>query len=153
MVDKKIIISIALPIVSILIIIGFIASTNQITGLVILDNTTSQHLIDADITLKTYPDELLPENAHIQISIGNTTASLTIKEFIEKTGTPYNQSYGALPVINYVGRGFTGNHTYKLNLSQLNIDRNIGTGSHTLKTSIVYNGELLFESKREINIR
>ena len=149
--DKsKIIISILLPLFSIAAILLFVNITNNtITGSVVF-NQNSTRYIDADVSLTTYPDEILPENAYIVITLDNSTSKMSVKEFIQRTGMGYDYTYGSVPAANYLGRGYTGNYTYRLNLSQFNVNRKVGFGNHVFTTSIIYKGTILSERAKTI---
>ena len=102
--------------------------------------------------LITNPNELMPETVEIAITLDDRTASMTIKEFIEKTGQEFSYQQGKMEQLSYEGYGYTGNYTYKLPLSAFNLDRNVKPGSHVLKTQIKYNNLVLFERENPVII-
>ena len=153
--DHKLIISFALPIISLAIIVSFLVFTKPAAvGFTVVNAniTPLGQTIEADVTLITNPNELMPETVEIAITLDDRTASMTIKEFIEKTGQEFSYQQGKMEQLNYEGYGYTGNYTYKLPLSAFNLDRNVKPGSHVLKTQIKYNNLILFERENPVVI-
>ena len=142
-------VSYLLPIASILIIITFTSfSKPSATGLAVYSNSA----FDASIALQTHEGELLPEHAEIAVLLDGQGASLTVKEFIEKTGNDFNYTEGKLGVIDYEGKGFTGNYTYRLNLTAIGLNTPLQPGNHSLKMSIVYDDIVLSENSQVLDI-
>ena len=140
---------------SLAIIASFLVFTKPATvGFTVVDAniTPLGQTIDADVSLITNPNELMPETVEIAITLDDRTASMTIKEFIEKTGQEFSYQQGKMEQLNYEGYGYTGNYTYKLPLSAFNLDRNVKPGSHVLKTQIKYNNLILFERENPVVI-
>ena len=153
--DKKTIISFALPIISFAIIISFLAFTKPAAvGFTIVNAniTPLNQALEADVTLITSPNELIPEDAAITVMLDNNSASLTIKEFIEKTGREFEYKYGKFEKIGYEGNGYTGNYTYKLPLSAFGLNREIKAGENTLRVQIKYMDLVLFEKESPVII-
>ena len=153
--EKKLIISFALPVISLAIIASFLVFTKPATvGFTVVDAniTPLGQTIDADVSLVTHPNELMPETVEIAIILDDRTASMTIKEFIEKTGQEYNYKEGKMEQLDYEGYGYIGNYTYKLPLSAFKLDRDVEPGSHVLKTQIKYNDLILFERENSVVI-
>ena len=153
--DHKLIISFALPIISLAIIISFLTFTKPAAvGFTVVNAniTPLGQTIDADVSLITNPNELMPETVEIAITLDDRTASMTIKEFIEKTGQEFSYQQGKMEQLSYEGYGYTGNYTYKLPLSAFELDRNVKPGSHVLKTQIKYNNLVLFERENPVVI-
>lgn len=153
--DKKLIISFALPIISLAIIASFLVFTKPATvGFTVVNAniTPLGQAIDADVSLITHPSELMPETVEIVVILDDRSASMTIKEFIEKTGMESEYKYGKMEQLAYEGYGYIGNHTYTLPFSAFGIDRNVKPGSHVLKTQIKYNNIVLFERENPVVI-
>ncbi|MBR9699550.1 hypothetical protein GOV09_03795 [Candidatus Woesearchaeota archaeon] len=146
------IISMALPIISILIFFAAaLLMKPTTTGLAILQPEGLQE-VDAAISLKTTSEEIIPLKAIVEIELDDQMASLTVESFIQKTNQPYEIASGELLAAKYQGLGFTGDFTYTLPLSEFDINRLIAPGPHTIKTRILYNRILLFERESSIFI-
>jgi TusA-related sulfurtransferase len=149
----KKILSYLIPIASVVIFISayfFLEPTT--TGLVILEPGRQDPLVNADVSLTTKQQEVIPPNAVIEVSINNNRASMSIAEFIKKTGAPSEIAYGELPEFNFYGKGFTGDHEYKLTLDSFDLNRNLAEGEHRFTTRIIYQGNILFEKQNSIMI-
>ena len=153
--DHKLIISFALPIISLAIIVSFLVFTKPAAvGFTVVNAniTPLGQTIEADVTLITNPNELMPETVEIAITLDDRTASMTIKEFIEKTGQEFSYQQGKMEQLSYEGYGYIGNYTYKLPLSAFNINRETKPGNHILKVQIRYNNKILFERENPVII-
>jgi hypothetical protein len=145
-------ISYLLPLLSLLVILFFLITTKpDITGLTIADN--QEQTFDASLSLTTNENELLPENAEIIILFNNQGRSLTVKEFIEKTNQNFHYTTGELPLVNYQGKGYTGDYSYNLNLSTIGFNTSLEPGSYPLQMSIVYQDIVLSENNEVIELQ
>ncbi len=150
-IEHKKIITITLPFASILVLLlAVILIKPEPTGLVIYDNSSRK--IDAAVTLNLFEGEVLPSDSIVLIDIDGKTARISVSEFIQKSGGEFNYTQGILRAANYIGYGYTGNYTYKLNLSQLLIERNLTSGNHLLTMNIIYGRTVLSERKKNIFI-
>jgi hypothetical protein len=145
-------ISIAVPTVSvILILLAFLFIKPSTTGLVIYGpNETAK--VNADVTLKTTVSEIIPPDAIITVKVDDKKSQMSIAEFIKKTRQQYNITYGELPEFSFYGKGFTGDYTYTLTLADFNLDRDIGKGEHVFVTQIKYRDYILYEKENKIMI-
>lgn len=141
-----------LPIISILLVAGFlIYSKPGITGQLILD--PGKRIIDADVVLTTRSSELVPENAEIVVAIDNQQRNMSIKDFISKTGSDFIYETKKEPKLDYEGYGYTGNFTYRLNISQFNLNLTVKPGEHSIKTQIVFYNRTLYEKVEKVMIK
>jgi len=150
-------ISFILPITSVLIIALFlIFAKPTTTGLTVLEtdnaNISEERTLEADVVLKTKEKEILPENTLIVVTINDKSASMNIKDFIFLCDKEYDYEFGRLESIDYEGYGFTGNHTYKLGISNFDLDLKIILGTHSLTTKIVFEDKILYENIESIII-
>jgi len=145
------IISILVPTFSVLLVVAvYFLLEPSTTGLVVYGPEEATKLVNADVTLSTKKGEIIPPGALVQIWIDGNKASMTIKDFIFKTGKEYSLDNGEL--FGYTGKGFTGDHTYTLTLSDFPIDRNIEKGEHRFITRIIYRNQVLYEKENRIMI-
>lgn len=146
-------VSVALPVVSVLIVLGFLSfSQPQITGFAVGNVSPGLRTLDALVSLQTFSGELIPDTAVVVVMLDARKAILPIKEFILGTGKPFNYTLGTLPSINYTGLGFTGDYLYALSLSEFPIDREVKKGEHHLTMQIVYLQHVLFEKREDIAV-
>ena len=101
---------------------------------------------------KEYAREIIPKNAIVEVWIDDKQAEMTIEDFIMKTGQEYETKTSISDDGKYYGEGFTGNHFYQLELSDFDIDRNLGKGQHTFKVRIVSWRRVLYEKESNIVI-
>ncbi len=147
------ILSVAIPLASVLIVIGFLSlSQPQITGFAVGNVSSGLRTLDASVSLQTFSGELIPDTSVVVVMLDARKAILPIKEFILRTGKPFNYTQGSLSSINYTGLGFTGDYLYTLSLSEFPIDREVKKGEHHLTMQIVYLQHVLFEKQEDIAV-
>ncbi len=150
--DKNHLISILVPSISlILIAIAFFAIRPETTGLVVMPPNGTK-LVNADVTLITKSNEVIPPDAIVEVEIDGLKDKMTVSNFIIKTGMEYQLANANLTDFGYFGPGFTGDYSYKLNLSDFKINRDIGKGEHRFITRIIYHNHLLYEKENRIMI-
>ncbi len=141
----------SVPLVSILVLLSALYFLQpSATGLAVYSDVGEKE-INADVTLTTKEGEVLPKDAIIEAEVDSQKASMTVQEFILKTGQPYEAKRGNFSSM-YYGEGFSGNHQYILALSDFVLNRNIGRGEHTLRTRILYRNKVLYEKENKIVI-
>ncbi len=146
-------ISILVPVFSVLIIVSAVIFLKpDVTGLVIHEPGAIPQNVNADVTLKTKSNEVIPPNAIIEVQLDENKAGMYIKEFIEKTGKDYKIETGALEEFGFYGPGYTGDYIYSMELSEFDIDREIGVGEHIFTTRIIYRNQILYEKENRIMI-
>ncbi len=137
------------PALSILILGAFLLFYKPaVTGYVVgdIEGVSLQKNLSARISLATSPEKLLPESAYVAVSIGNESARMTVHDFIEKSGQEYNYTEGTNPILAYSGKGYIGNSTYFLQLSDFGINTRIAPGKHTLEIKVVYQNKTISEN-------
>ena len=149
--EPKHIVSFMIPIASILIVIGFVFFKPNITGASVVEQTDNR-IIDADITLKTTPNEIIPLHSIIRVSIDTVSGTVPLTQFIEKTGKKFEIVEGALGKINYSGNGYSGNYTYTLTLKDFPLNTTIKNGTHTLINEIVFKDSVLYKNEKQVYI-
>jgi hypothetical protein len=150
--NKRKIISIALPIISVAIILAasFFLEP-EVTGLVIYDEG-EEGKVNADVILSTKASEVIPVQAIVEVWLDEQMASMSIAQFIKKTGEEYEVAKGEMPEFKFSGYGFTGDHDYRLSLADFDLNREIGKGEHVFKTRIKYRDMVLYEKENRIMI-
>ena len=151
--DKSKIISIALPIVSVIIVIAAMYLIRpRMTGYIIMDDDSGEQLVNVDITLQTKEGEVIPPDGKVQVFIDDRKAEMSIVQFIQTSGEEYEIDDGEMPEFGFYGKGFTGDHEYSVNIDKFDIDTTIGKGEHIFITRIVYREYKLYERQYRIMI-
>ena len=154
MVNVKALISFGLPVVSVMLLVSFVVFTQPtITGLAVGNESFGLRTIDARVTLETFADEIIPEHARVVVRVDAETGQMTIKDFILLSGMPYEYEDGTLEEIGYVGKGFTGEHTYSLQLSDFGINRVVSVGEHELHMEIRYLQHILYQRTEKVMVQ
>ena len=149
--DSRKIISIGLPFVSVVLVVGFLLFTQpQITGLAVGEFEGGKRTIDAAISLETVSGEIIPETASVAISLDDRQAVLRVRDFIAQSGGDYEYVKGSVESIGYEGNGFTGNHTYTIQLASLPLDNRVDPGEHTFRIKMTYLQHVLLEKEEVI---
>ncbi|MBI2140310.1 hypothetical protein HYU14_05270 [Candidatus Woesearchaeota archaeon] len=153
MADTKLILSYLIPLLSISILLGYAAFTSPtITGFAVQNVTEGLRELEANVVLETTADEVLPESTKVSVMLDKETAFMNLYDFIKRTGMPYTYSEGNISSIGYAGKGFTGNYTYILPLSEFNIFRMVKPGEHHLSVQLVYLNHVLFERSEDVAV-
>ncbi|MBW2984588.1 hypothetical protein KY361_05705 [Candidatus Woesearchaeota archaeon] len=122
-----------LPIITIIILlIVFITKPKGITGLAVAEPQDKQIRISSTT--------IIPENSIVEIIANNQTYTLTIEEFMSKSGNAPKSIYSEIPEINYSGKGYVGSYsvnTDKLGLSIINT---------SLKVNVIYKDIIISKS-------
>lgn len=139
-----------LPIISIFIVGVFFLNPN-ITGFIVAENADSKN-IDIDVTLYTYINRFIPENASVIITLDNQTAVMHVREFIARAGGPFNYIKSENREINFRGYGFIGDYNYTLNIGYFDIDATLSPGTYPLSVEVLYNYYILSEYSTNITI-
>ena len=134
-----------LPIISILLITIFLIFNPTITGLAVKDNN-----FDAKIKISTYEYLVMPGDAYAEVSLDNSSSTMTFKKFIEKTKGEYELRDGEFKDINYKGIGYGGNHEYFLPISDFGLNSTLEEGKN-LRVRVFYNNYLISESNTQIS--
>ena len=101
-----------LPIITI-IVLSIVAITKpSITGFAVQE----QNAIEIRISNTT-----IPINSTVEIVSNNQVHTISIEEFIAKSGTTPNIIYSEIPEINYYGKGYIGNYAVSMAELGLNI--------------------------------
>jgi hypothetical protein len=138
-------ISLVLPVLS-LAIISLVFLRPGITGYVVVPGG----MVNADVEVSTADGIVIPLDSTIQVSLGERCSSMPISSFIERSGEPFEISRGEVPVIGYIGPGYTGNYTYRMPISHFNLSLEIGPGIHRIWVRIIYNGTVISEDEEEV---
>lgn len=140
-----------LPVVTIL-VVGLLLFTNpNITGFLIAEDVTYNKL-NVIVTLHTYINQLIPENATVLVKFANQTGRMAVKEFISRSGGPFNYINSENKAIKYKGYGFIGDYNYSLDLKYFNIDTTLLSGEYTLNVEVLYNYFILSEYSLNITL-
>ncbi len=151
--DKKNIISVALPICSVFILLSaFYFLKPGVTGLAVYNPNSTQQQVDAEVAFSTHQGEIIPANAVIEVWLDDQRSAMSVQQFIEKSGTAYELAEGVHEEIGFSGVGYTGDYTYVLSLSDFSLDRSIDSGDHTFTTKIMYQGKVLYERSNGVII-
>jgi len=143
--------ALSVPLISVIILLAALyAFRPSATGLSVYSPEGKQ-LVDADVTLSTKESEILPKDAVIEVWLDEKKASMPVSDFIIKTKQSYDIKKGNFSDL-YYGDGFTGDHDYRLALSDFNLDRNVEKGEHIFRTRIIYRQKILYEKEKKIVI-
>lgn len=135
------------PLLSILFLLFYLAfSKPAVTGMAALPE------VSARISLSTSEKDFLPENATISLYFANQEATMTVKDFIFKSKQEYRYIEGNNTILNYKGKGFSGNYTYHLPLEEFDLNRSVKPGKYDLSVRVVYSNIILSEKFEEVSI-
>lgn len=110
-----------LPIITVITIsIIFIIKPGGITGFVIAPEVQNDYT--AKIEIRISNTTMVPINSSVEIMLNNQTYTLSIEEFIQKSGNTPKIIYGEIPEINYSGKGYIGD--YSVSISKLGLNTN-----------------------------
>ena len=141
-------VSIILPVLSITLVFVFLARPG-ITGFAVGQGVAGNS-VNAEIRVTTAEGVFLPAGSLIEVGIGEEVSSMPLARFIEISGAPYELAVGGTPEISYSGPGYTGNHTYAVQLSEFKMDRPLGEGLHAIKVRVVYNGTVISQGEKDV---
>lgn len=128
-----------LPLVTILVVAGFLLFDPGITGFAIQDQD-----YDATIKISTHEFIVVPEDTVVEVSLDDISSTMTFKEFIEKTNVEYELVEGSFKDIDYSGYGYSGRHEYFLPISEFGFDSI--EEAETLRVKVRYRNYLISES-------
>lgn len=141
-----------LPIVSVILIALFLANPD-ITGLIVgtggPDNDIKQLSGKVRITVR---ENIIPEDSVVTVYLNGQNSGMPVKEFIEKSGEAYELAYGQITEIGYEGRGYAGEHSYTLDLSEFDLDLYLEPGEYTLITEVSYENFVISSISEDILI-
>jgi len=123
-----------LPAITLIWLVSFAISEPSIVGF-----TTKDIDINKDIELKTSKYYVIPEDAIISVNLLDRKGSMSVKDFIERSGKKYEYGEGSWDLADYSGKGFTGNYVYSLPIAAFGIDSKVEKGLHKIEISILYN--------------
>ncbi len=110
-----------LPIITVVTIsIIFIIKPEGITGFVIAPEVQNDNT--AKIEIRISNTTMVPINSIVEIMLNNQTYTLSIEEFIQKSGNTPKLIYGEIPEINYSGKGYIGD--YSVSVDTLGLSTN-----------------------------
>ena len=131
-----------LPIVSILIIFGFLFFDPNITGFFVKENKE----ILPKLNIETKEGMVIPLESEVEVIVGNEKKIISVKEFIEKSKNEYKIEEGELNIIDYNGLGYTGNYKYSLSVDELGFKEEITKGEKII-IKIIYNKNIISQSE------
>jgi len=131
----KNIISIVLPMLTIF-AIAFAIRAGP-TGLSVYEE---KYRINGSITITL--EEKIPLNARISIAMDDEVKEIGIVRFLELSGREYRAEDDFIE----------GEGIYKVSLESLGIDSLYEKGKHTIETKVIYEDEILYGDKKEIQI-
>jgi hypothetical protein len=135
-----------LPLITLVGIAIFAFSNPEITGLAVA-NTDE---ISSRIRLDLSEGVVVPADAIVEVYLDDQRSSLSVEEFIEKTGEDFRYEDGVFVDIGYKGGGYTGNFVYRLGLEDFGLGEVDRKDSHVLRIKVVYGSQLISESERII---
>lgn len=125
-----------LPIITMIIIsIVFIAQPAGITGFVVQE---PQNAIEVRISNTT----IIPINSTVEIVSNNQVHTISIEEFIRRSGTTPKIINSEIPEIDYYGKGYIGNYAVSLSKLGLNIS--------TQPTVYIIYGNIIISSNMDL---
>jgi len=134
-----------------LIIFGFSSLTSpSITGFATL-NTEKIKISDIYATLTTSNNQNLPEDAKINLRLGDETRVISAKEFIELSGEAFEKS---VLLEDNQTFGYIGDHQYSLSLDKLGFTNNAIAGKDMVEfeLKIAYKNLILRNEKNSVSL-
>jgi hypothetical protein len=141
-----------LPMVTFIVIAFVFFVRPEITGFIVSSPGRTEKILGAKIRVSIAKGGLIPEGSVITIYLNGQNSSLPIRDFMLKSGRIYNYTYGTLPQINYRGYGYSGEHTYSLDISEFGLNTNLKPGNYTLMTEISYENFVISHTMQNIII-
>ena len=135
-----------LPILTIFGFIAYAFINPEITGFA----TVNQVKISSDIRVRLDPDVVMPEDSIVVVSIDGKESTLTLDEFVKKTGQEFKYEQGSFPELGYTGLGYTGNYNYILTLDDFNLGLVDPKNEYLLEIDVKYRDYLISHSEEVI---
>jgi len=135
-----------LPILTIFGFIVYAFINPEITGFA----TVNQVKISSDIRVRLDPDVVMPEDSIVVVSIDGKESTLTLDEFVKKTGQEFKYEQGNFPELGYTGLGYTGDYTYILTLDDFNLGLVDPKNEYLLEIDVKYRDYLISHSEEVI---
>jgi hypothetical protein len=136
-----------LPIITIIIIISVISFNPSITGFSVKD---SKYQVSGKVVVFTDSSLVIPKNSIVEVAIDNETKSISLSDFIIKNGSWYEEKTGAYPNISYYGSGYSGTHSYSLDLKEFNFGLFDSKDTYNLRIRVLYGSNILSETNQEL---
>ena len=108
--------------------------------------------ISSKDAVASYPQLSSGNHSYGVVWVDDRNAMMTAKEFITKSGKEFQRIEGELTRINYKGFGYTGNNTYKLNVTDFEINTTVKKGEHKIVTEIIHGDLILYRNEKVIVI-
>ena len=144
---KKDFLPYVLPIVTLIIVISIISFNPSITGFSIKN---SKYQVSGKVVVFTDSSIVIPKSSIVEVSIDNKTKSIGLSDFITKNGSWYEEKTGAYPNISYYGVGYSGIHSYSLDLKEFNFGVFDSKDTYNLRIRVLYNNNVLSETNQEL---
>jgi hypothetical protein len=144
---KKYFLPYLLPIVTIVIVISVISFNPSITGFSVRD---SKYQVSGKVVVFTDSSVVIPKNSIVEVSIDNKTESISLSDFIIKNGSWYEEKTGNYPNISYYGLGYSGTHSYSLDLKDFNFGVFDSKDKYNLRVRVLYGDNILSETNQEL---
>jgi hypothetical protein len=122
-----------LPAITLIWLVSFAISEPSIVGF-----TTKEIEINKEIELRTSKYYVIPEDAIIEVGLLDRKGSMSVKEFIERSGKEYQYGEGSWDLADYSGKGFIGNYVYSLPIAAFGIDNRLEKGLYKIEIRTFY---------------
>jgi hypothetical protein len=136
-----------LPIITVVIAISIISFNPSITGFSVKE---SKYLVSGKVMVFTDSRVVIPKNSIVEVAIDNETKSMNLSDFIIKNGSWYEEKTGAYPNISYYGQGYSGSHSYSLDLKEFNFGLFDSKDIYKLRIRVIYGKNILSETNQEL---
>lgn len=151
MVEKKSFMPYVLPVITIVAVVilslWYFNGDNNTAGFAVLENMDQ---VTSKIRVELNDMVVIPKGALVEVRLDNVRASMTLEEFITKTGKEFEIKDGANPLIEYWGEGYTGNYVYELDLSDFGIVNVKEKDNHLLTIRVSYGDKVISQSQNFI---
>lgn len=141
----------------ILVVAALIFGVNLVGYMVSVPQPT-EAMGDFEVQVILQAGDFLPKDTVIEISVENQTSSLTLEEFLTKSGSGLTLEEGDFysSEISLTGSGegygIQVTNTYYLNTSEFGIPPLKIPGTYNVVTKIIYNGSILEETSKSITL-
>lgn len=137
-----------LPLISI-IALATIALTNPgITGLAVAND---KEIVNSQVRIFLDKDSMLPKESIVVVGLDGKESSMSLTEFIERSGGFKELINAEIKEINYKGEGFKGENIYDLDLSEFKLGLVDKKKKHEMIIKVVFNDKVLIENKKIID--
>lgn len=145
--DKSKFLPYLLPLISIIAITVIAFSKPEITGLAVAND---KEMVSSEIRIFLDKDSMLPKDSRVVVSLDGKESSMSLTDFIEKSGGFKEIINAEIKEIGYKGEGYKGENVYNLDIREFKLGLVDKKKEHELIIKVIFNDKVLLENKKII---